>query len=785
MFRSRELTFEELQDICCDHVIQDGYEEDLNSDEQDFIGQEEALDALDFGLNVKDPGYNIYLAGASVLNKATFIEKFIKDRAKKFKTPDDWCYVYNFNDPSMPRPISFQAGKGKEFKKDMEIFLKDFEQELIEQFDSIEFQLQKNKLENIYKEKNENLMKQIKIDAEEFQFDTQVTEKDIYFIPIIDNEKLSEDMFDGLSQEEQDAIVHKSEILQQRATKVLKLIKENQRIKDEKIKQLQRDIALVLLRDHILTIIDKYKELQQVKDYLGEVEKDIIHDIDSWINAEDGEDSLMSLLPSLYKTNNSDHKKRYNVNLVIDNSDQEGSPVIYGINPSFYNLIGKIEQENELGSSRTDFTKIKPGLIHRANGGFLILELDELINNSYAWYILKLVLKTGKIYFKEIKDANTSPTEVLKPIPIPVDMKIILIGDGIYYQLLKEYDNTFKEFFKMKIYFHYDAKKTEENKKKLVSYIIQYFKSRNINQIEEDALVAIMKYATRLVMESDKLISNLEPVKELLIECCVWASQLNSQVITKELVYKAINERENRMNYVEKRLDDLIHTNQILIDVKDKKVGQINALAVIDMGDYAFAKPTRITATAFKGKAGIINIEKESNMSGNVHNKGVHVLTGFLGNKYAKKFPLSLTCQLCFEQNYSFVDGDSASSAELYAIISSISNIPISQNIAVTGSINQFGEIQPIGGVTYKVEGFYNVCKKKGLTGDQGVVIPIQNVKDLVLKDEILESVKRGEFHIYPVENVDEGLSVLMGMPASKIHDVVYKSLKSDMKKSK
>ncbi|WP_105616625.1 Lon protease family protein [Vallitalea okinawensis] len=782
MLTKRELSFSELKAICCDQIA-DECSDDVKVEEDDLLGQEKSFQALDFGLSIQEHGYNIYLAGHSVVNKARYIEKFIKRKAKEFDTPDDWCYVYNFNDPSMPKPIRLSPGKGKEFKNDMKLFITEFEKEIDKQFDSIEFQLQKSKIVNAFKEKNENLMKQIKIDAEEFQFDTQVTEKDIYFIPIINGEKLSEEMFDNLTDEQQDSIVRKSEILQQRATKVLKMIRENQKESDSKVIELQTSIALILLREHILSLMEKYKDASDVSTYLEEVEADIVDSIDSWISTDEGSDSLVSLLPSLYKGNNKDHKKRYEVNLLIDHGETEGAPIVYGISPSFYNLVGKVEHETDLGNIKSDFTKIKPGLLHKANGGFLILEMDELLNHGYSWYILKLILKTGKIHFKEIKDSTTTPTESLHPLPIPLDIKIVLIGESVYYQLLSEYDSNFRDLFKMKIYFQHEAKKTEENKEKLVAFIINFVKKKNITSIDKKALVAILKYATRLVMESDKITSDLEPIRELLVECCQWAHKLDIDIITEDLIEKVIKEREERSNYVEERLDELISNNQILIDVNGDKVGQINALAVIDLGDYTFAKPSRITATAYKGKAGIINIEKESNMSGNVHNKGVHVLSGYLGHKYAKQFPLSLTCQICFEQNYSYVDGDSASSAELYAIISSISEIPIKQSIAVTGSINQFGEIQPIGGATYKVEGFYNVCKKKGLTGNQGVIVPYQNVRDLVLKEEILEAVREKKFHIYAVENVDEALEILMGMPADKIHTVISKKLRSDNKK--
>lgn len=786
MLGRRELTFQELDALCSDSLLNEcRNDNDIEVDEIDMLGQDKALEALDFGLKIDDKSYNIYLAGSTIQNKATFIEGYIKEQAKSLDTPDDWCYVYNFKDPSMPIPIRLKAGKGKILKDQMESFIQDFGKELTKQFDSLEFQLQKTKITNHYKEKSENLMKQMKLDAQACNFETQVTDKDIYFIPVLDGEKLSEEMFDELSKEEQDDIIEQSEVLQQHATKVLKAVRETQRRADEKVKKLQTDIALILLRDHVLDLIEEYNDNEDVTTYLKLVEKDIVDNINQWIDEEDEEEGLLSLLPSLYKSSDGDHKKRYEVNLMIDNSETEGKPVVYGINPSFYNLIGKIEQESELGSTKSDFTKIRPGILHKANGGILILELEELLVHAYSWYIIKLCLKSGKIHYKEIKDSTTLSTECLRPVPMPLDVKIVLIGKRRHYYLLKDLEPIFGELFKMMVFFPYDAKKTDKNKLKLVHFVRDFLKEKEVSDIDDEAMTSLFKFSTRQVMESDKFLSNLMPIKELLVECCHWAKAQGSKTITKEVMERTLKEKEQRVNYIEERYDELFDREHILIDVDGKKIGQINALAVLDYGDHAFAKPTRITATAFKGKAGIINIEKESNMSGSIHDKGVHVLTGYLGNKYAREYPLSLTCQICFEQSYSGVDGDSASSAELYAIISSLSEIPIAQNMAVTGSINQFGDIQSIGGVTLKVEGFYHLCKERGLTGDQGVIIPYQNVKDLVLKDEVLEAVRDGKFHIYPVTHVDEALELLLGQEANLIHKTIEERLEVERQRNK
>lgn len=776
MIKEKELTYESLIYKCDDELINDRSLDDLDN-ESDFIGQDKALEAFDFGVKIKEKGYNLFLINNSGLNKLESIEKHLRDITEGHNAPDDWCYVYNFENPMKPKPIRLKAGLGKVFKKDMKKFIDKFSEDLARQFSSVEFELQKNKINEVYKEKNEELLKQIKNEAEDYEFDTQVTEKDIYFIPILDEEKLSEEMFDELSEEQQDSIIKKSEVLQEKATQILKKIKYNQTKSDEKVDDLKKNITIILLRDYMEELTDEYGDYESVLEYLNDVQNDIVDNIDQWINNDDHQDKLLSLLPS-YKNNGEDQKRKYNVKLLVDNSDTKGAPVICGFNPSFYNLLGKIEHESE-NIVLDDITTIRPGLLHKANGGYLILEAEELLTNTYSWYALKLMLKSQKIFYKQLKETSSNTQLAsIDPLPIPLELKIILVGSSYFYNLLYYYENSFKHLFKLKIFLDHEIEKNIDNQKKMIKYIKNKVRVEGFNNIDKEAVYAILRYSSRMVMNIDKLVSSVEPINDLLVEAFKWANEINEDTITKEVIEMAIKERNNRVNYLEGKIDKLIDDKQIMIDVVGEKIGQINALAVIDVGDYTFAKPTKITATTFRGQKGIINIENEADMSGKVHNKGVHILSGYLGYKYAQRFPLSLSCQICFEQNYSMVDGDSASSSELYAVLSSISKIPIKQNIAVTGSINQFGEIQPIGGATYKVEGFFNICKRKGLDGSHGVIIPHQNIKDLVLNQEVLNAVKEKKFHIYAIESVDEGIEILTGVPAKRIHETVYRTLK-------
>ena len=496
---------------------------------------------------------------------------------------------------------------------------------------------------------------------------------------------------------------------------------------------------------------------------------------------------MQALMPWYNRKSSEDSLTKYRINLLTDNSELQGAPVVVDYNPTYSNLVGEVEYDNEYGNFSTDFMKIKPGLLHKANGGYLVLQAQDVLGSPHAWETLRRTLLTGKIVTEPLREYATGvAVSGIKPEAIPVDVKVILIGGGYYYDILYAYDDYFEKLFKIRVDFDVEMPLSDVNIAEIAGFVKKYTLKKETLPFTACAVGSLIEFATRVSQRQDKLTTRFNRMTEVLAESLQWAKMESAQEVTAEYVQKAISKREYRLNLYEEKLSELIEEDTIMISTEGSRVGQINGLAVIDTGDHVFAKPSRITATAYMGKAGIVNIEKEAEMSGAIHDKGIQVLIGYLGQTYAQDFPLSLSCRVCFEQNYSGIDGDSASSTELYAIISALTGLPIRQDIAITGSINQHGEIQPIGGATYKIEGFFDLCNKRGLTGEQGVIIPTRNVRDLVLKNEVIEAVRDGKFHIYPISHVDEGMEILLGLPAGShpfpfdtVHGKVYRKLRS------
>jgi len=468
---------------------------------------------------------------------------------------------------------------------------------------------------------------------------------------------------------------------------------------------------------------------------------------------------------------------KYKVNVLVDNSSLKGAPVIVDFNPTYPNLIGKIEYENEFGSVSTDYTKIKPGLFHLANGGYLILQAKDVLSNPQAYEAINRVLKTKKITIENMKDqAGVVAVPALKPQPIPIDIKVILVGSTSIYQLLYEYEEDFRKLFKVKVDFDEEMERNEENVLKLASFISGFCRKEGTLHFDKSGVAKVVEYSSWLVEDRTKLSTRFNDIVEILCESCMWAEDDGSKFVKAKHVKRAIVEKAARCDRVDKKMLEMLKDGTIMVDTDGEQIGQINGLTVMDMGDYSFGKPSRITASTYIGESGIVNIEREVDLSGTSHSKGVLILSGYIGQKYAQNFPLSLTASLCFEQMYGGVDGDSASSAELYAILSSLAEVPIKQYIAVTGSVNQKGEIQPVGGVSYKIEGFFELCKLRGLNGKHGVIIPHQNIRNLVLNEEVIDAVRKKLFHIYPVSTIDEGIELLTGLEAGvKNSDGTYK----------
>ena len=764
-----------------------------------IIGQDRAVRAFDFGLEVKMKGYNIYMSGPSGTGKTTYARRSAEKKAATEPVPQDWCYVYNFQKPKSPIALSFKAGGGKKFKDDMAELVTLFKKELQKAFHSEDYEKQKLSIIHDYEKRQNLLLDEIDATAAEYDFYVKRSDTSLYFLPLIDGEPIEGDALDSLSEEENEKIDANSQIVQEKAAPILREIQRLEKECEQKLEEQDRNIGLSAIGQHVQELISSYEKQERVVAYIEAVQKDVLENLDQFMDSEEPQaDILASLLPMLNKKpEDEDITLKYRVNLIVDHSVTKGAPVVVTFNPTYTNLMGDTEYDSEFGNLTTDFMKIKGGLFHQANGGYLIVQAQDILSSPHAWEALRRVIKTKEIDMDSIRElTSTSVAPTLKPEPIPANFKVIMIGSDYFYEALSQCDEEFNKFFKICAEFDYEMSRTNENIFKIAEFIKGFVEREHTLEFDVSAVCAIVEYSSRSAARQDKLSTRFNHLSEILGESFTWAKLENAPIITARHIEKAINEKEQRRSFYKEKLEEMLDEEVIMIDTTGTEIGQINGLAVLDMGDYAFGTPSRITATTYVGKSGIVNIEKEARMSGQTHDKGIQIITGFLGQTYAQKFPLSLSCRVCFEQNYNGIDGDSASSTELYCIISSLSELPIRQELAVTGSVNQKGEIQAIGGVTHKIEGFFDLCKKRGLTGNQGVLIPVSNIKDLVLKDEVVNAVKDGVFHIYPITHINEGIELLMQCPAGEkdehgefpadsVHGKVYAKLKEFASASK
>ena len=764
MSRIKELSYTQLKKTCDPASFKFKTTKELEAF-NGTIGQARGIKAMDFGLNIDIKGYNLYLEGPTGIGKTIYARNKLETLAKTKPVPDDWCYVYNFANPNEPVAISLPAKMGKEFKNDMAQFIENIKVEIKTAFNNQDFATEKANIEKSVEEKKIKMIEKLNKDAAKQGFEIKNTPSGIYFLPMINGKTLSEDEFNALDEVTKNDFERRSVEIQKETIEVMSKIKELERKANERMSSWQNNIALFAVSIQINELRNKYKKFAKIQTFLRDVQKDILSNLSEFIAEPQQQPQMPMPRNDVLKP-----WQKYQVNLFVDNSELDGAPVIIDSNPSYYNLFGKLEYENTYGTLRTDFTLIKPGLIHKANGGYIVLQVRDLLTNPVIWDSFKRVLRTKAIYVDTLKDyqMNTVAIASLKPEPIPVSIKVLLIGpSNVYYQLLN-FDEDFKKLFKVKVEFDEEAPRTDANMFKIAQFIHNFCEKEKAPHFNAGAVAEVIEYCSRCVENQNKLSTQLNDITELLGEACTWAKMDGAKTVTAAYVKKAVVERIERINKYDQRLVEMIQNGTIMIDTDGQKVGQINGLSIMSIGDYSFGKPAKITANTYVGKSGIVNVEREVELSGTSHSKGVMILAAYIGEKFAQERPLSLTASLCFEQMYNGVDGDSASSTELYAILSSLSDLPIKQNIAVTGSVNQKGEIQPIGGVTDKIEGFFSICKLRGLTGEQGVMIPYQNIRNLNLNDEVIKAVKDGMFHIYAIKNIDEGIELLTGVPAGK-----------------
>lgn len=761
--KKNELNYKQLKNICDPNVFNFETTADIVDDDLVY-GQERGIKALEFGLNINSKGYNLYLEGPTGVGKTMYTKKYVTELATKQKIPDDWCYIYNFNDPNEPIAVSLPAGKGKEFKEAMEAFIVDIRKYIHKTFSNEDFEKEKNLIRQGFEEKKEKLLNNLNKQCLKYGFQVKMAQNGIYMMPVLKGQVIEEDEFEKLDEETKKDFEEKSNIVQEYVVSAISQIKMIDKEADKKIEDWQANIALLTINAYINPIRATYKKYKKIVAFLDNVKKDILKNLVYFIKEEEVQPTPQNPKPETVKP-----WLNYRVNLFVDNSNLEGAPIIMDTNYMYHNLFGKLEYENQYGMLKTDFTMLKPGLLHKANGGYIILQAQDLLSNQICYDTLKKALLVKELSIENNVEQRSYMVMIsLKPEPIPLNVKVILIGDSNIYHTLLAVDPDFRKLFKIKAEFEEDAPRTEENINKLAKFVHNYGEREGFLPLDKEAMAKVVEFASRITEDRDKLSTHFSEIGEIISESSTWAKLARKKVITKEFIEKTLSERVDRIKKYEHRYSEMIADNTLLINTEGYETGVINGLTVMTIGDYTFGKPSRITANTYMGKTGVINIEREIELSGPSHSKGVLILSGYLGEKFAQDFPLSLTASLCFEQMYNGVDGDSASSTEAYAILSSLSGIPINQSIAVTGSVNQKGFIQPIGGVNEKIEGFYDTCKMKGLNYEQGVIIPVQNVKNLHLSDEVIEAVKEKKFHIYAVSTIDEGIEILTGVPAGK-----------------
>ena len=785
MKNKNELNYKDLKMTCNPNIFNFDTTADLESI-QDGIGQERGIKALEFGLQVDVKGYNLYLEGPSGVGKTLYTKNYLNKLASKKKVPSDWCYIYNFENPNEPIAVELPAGQGKEFKEAMDGFIKEIRKDIRKTFNNDDFEKEKALIKQEFEEKRSALLDKLNEDASKHNFQVKTAQNGIYMMPIVNGKVIEEEEFEKLDDEIKKEYEEKSLIVQEQIMNAISRIKEIERQSDKKISEWQSNVALLTVNVHINYLKSKYKRNKKINHFLNDVKQDVLKNIPTFLE-DPSKQQAAQLTPAMRKP---DPCLNYRINLFVDNSNREGAPVIMDSNYSYNNIFGAIEYENYYGSLKTDHTMLKPGLLQQANGGYIIFQAKDLLANGNCYESLKKALRIKELGIENVAEQRSSMVLIsLKPEPIPLNLKVILIGNSSIYQTLLAMDSDFRKLFKIKVEFEETAEANSENLNKLAQIIHGFCEHQELPQLDKSAMARLVEYSSKLAGSHSKVSTKFDDLMQVVGEAATWAKLSRSKVVTENYIIKALEERVERVKKYDERYLEMIKENTLLIDTSGYKVGQLNGLTVMSIGNYTFGKPAKITVNTYTGKSGIVNIEREVEISGPSHSKGVLILTGYLGEMFAQDMPLCLTASICFEQLYNGVDGDSASSTELYGLLSSLSDIPINQSIAVTGSVNQKGQIQPIGGVNEKIEGYFQVCKVRGLDGSHGVMIPVQNIDNLQLSDEIIQAVKEKKFHIYAVSTIEEGIEVLTGVPAGKkdkdghfpagtVNRLVYEKLK-------
>ncbi len=762
-----ELTAEQVRDKCDPALFECDSTADLKPIDT-IIGQDRALSALKFGLSIQKTGFNIYVAGPAGTGKMTVMRSFLETLASQKAAPSDWCYVYNFRDSYCPKALEVPAGTGLVLQKEMRDLVDKVRRSIVQAFSSKEYGERRSEIADELNRKRGSVFTAVSEKARERGLLLKTTQVGLVLTPAIDGQQLSEEDYQNLSTEKKEELNKAREELTAELKETLVELQNEENNAQKQLEDTDHEVAAYAVSHLFEELRNKYAELTQVVQYLDEVKKNIIENFGQF-RSDDKPDGADPMAAAMQEQARKQALQVYEVNVLVDNSELEGAPVVGDINPTFSNLFGRIEKEAQFGALYTDFTMIRSGSLHRANGGYLVIRVEDLLTNYQSWDGLKRTLRENKLIIEDIGEKlGFMSAKTIQPEPIPLDVKVVIIGESMFYYLLHRSDLQFRELFKVKADFDSQMDKNEANLKDYAAVLCRLCNEEKMKPMRSDALAMIIEHSSRLAGNNDKLTTMFSSIADIVREANFYAGENGTSTIEADHVNRAVEHRVYRSNLIQEQINEMIETGMIIIDVEGEAIGQVNGLAVYDLGDFSFGKPSRITASVGVGREGLVDIERESKLGGPLHTKGVMILNGYIHEKYARDIPLSLSARLVFEQSYGGVDGDSASSTELYSLLSRLAGVPIKQSIAVTGSVNQKGEVQAIGGINEKVEGFFEVCRVRGLSGAQGVLLPASNIHNLMLKDDVVEAIREGKFHIYPVSTIDEGIEVLTGMKAGQ-----------------
>lgn len=733
----------------------------------EVVGQARAMQAIEFGIGICRGGYNLFVLGTPGTGRHSVVRQFIERKAATEPVPPDWCYVNNFEQPHKPRLLELSAGTGAKLRRDMEQLIEDLRSAIPAAFESEEYRARRQELEQELKERQEHAFEELRQQAEGHGISMIRTPSGMAFAPMRKGEVLSPEEFHKLPETEQKRIEAVVTSLEEQLEQIIHRLPQMRREGQRRIRELERDVTMSAVGHLIDELKKEYAPLPKVVSYLEAVQQAVIDNADDFRRQEEGQEITILGISLSRAAAGASALRRFGVNVLIDHDGAKGAPVVYEDNPSYQSLVGRVEHISQIGALVTDFTLIKPGALHRANGGYLILDVRKILMQPYAWEGLKRALSSQEVRIESLGQAlSLISTVSLEPEPIPLKIKVVLLGERLLYYLLNYFDPDFGDLFKVAADFEDTMTRTGESDLLYARLIATIARKEGLLALDRAACARLIEHGARMAADAEKLSIRLRDITDRLREADYWARQAGRDVVTGDDVQRALDARIYRADRLRERLQDEIHRGTLLIDTQGEHVGQVNGLSVVALDDFIFGHPSRITASVRLGKGEVLDIQREVELGGPLHSKGVLILSGFLGARYAPNRPLSLSASLVFEQTYGAVEGDSASSAELYALLSALAETPIKQSLAVTGSVNQHGEIQAIGGVNEKIEGFFDVCHRRGLTGEQGVLIPAANVKHLMLRHDVVEAVAQEKFHIYPVNTVDQGIELLTGLPA-------------------